>query len=321
MYFAGSRSRAALAGSCIPRADARRFSHRAPQPRHAVFALGVRPRCGTGDHHAARCGQALHVDAGDRRGPLRPRASTAAGRLHLHRENDRHALRPPAIRILVDPANPEDARKVHALQDAIKVTQPAARAASRCPTGIRRARRRCATRSWRWARPCPTRSAPSAARAGRSGRAPDRHRERSGAAIRRRTPCISTSPRAKNDGTTIYRLTVKATCRSTASGRSASTTPGATSRRTRSTPTRSTTSPRRRAADGSVTVQFGGCDGKIANCLPIMPGWNYMVRLYPTSSSSWGMTSVSGISAPITAASSATARRTSTGLPGKAASS
>jgi hypothetical protein len=33
-------------------------------------------------------------------------------------------------------------------------------------------------------------------------------------------------------------------------------------------------------ADGSVAVQFGGCDGKIANCLPIMPGWNYTVRLY-----------------------------------------
>jgi hypothetical protein len=33
-------------------------------------------------------------------------------------------------------------------------------------------------------------------------------------------------------------------------------------------------------ADGSVTVQFGGCDGKIPNCLPIMPGWNYTVRLY-----------------------------------------
>lgn len=27
-------------------------------------------------------------------------------------------------------------------------------------------------------------------------------------------------------------------------------------------------------------VQFGGCDGKIANCLPIMKGWNYTVRLY-----------------------------------------
>jgi hypothetical protein len=33
-------------------------------------------------------------------------------------------------------------------------------------------------------------------------------------------------------------------------------------------------------ADGSVAVQFGGCDGTIPNCLPTMPGWNYMVRLY-----------------------------------------
>ncbi|MFJ3054070.1 DUF1254 domain-containing protein [Pseudomonas nitroreducens] len=36
----------------------------------------------------------------------------------------------------------------------------------------------------------------------------------------------------------------------------------------------------KRAADGSVQVLFGGCDGKQANCLPITPGWNYMVRLY-----------------------------------------
>lgn len=32
--------------------------------------------------------------------------------------------------------------------------------------------------------------------------------------------------------------------------------------------------------DGSVTIQFGGCDGSAVNCLPITPGWNYMVRLY-----------------------------------------
>jgi hypothetical protein len=36
----------------------------------------------------------------------------------------------------------------------------------------------------------------------------------------------------------------------------------------------------KQSADGSVAVQFGGCDGKINNCLPIMPGWNYTVRLY-----------------------------------------
>ncbi|UHQ19849.1 DUF1254 domain-containing protein [Lysobacter sp. KIS68-7] len=33
-------------------------------------------------------------------------------------------------------------------------------------------------------------------------------------------------------------------------------------------------------ADGGIDIQFGGCDGKIPNCLPIAPGWNYMVRLY-----------------------------------------
>jgi hypothetical protein len=33
-------------------------------------------------------------------------------------------------------------------------------------------------------------------------------------------------------------------------------------------------------SDGSVEIQFGGCDGSRANCLPITPGWNYLVRLY-----------------------------------------
>jgi hypothetical protein len=32
--------------------------------------------------------------------------------------------------------------------------------------------------------------------------------------------------------------------------------------------------------DGSVTVQFGGRETQTPNCLSIMPGWNYMVRLY-----------------------------------------
>ena len=36
----------------------------------------------------------------------------------------------------------------------------------------------------------------------------------------------------------------------------------------------------KKSADGSVAVQFGGCDGKIPNCLPTVPGWNYMVRFY-----------------------------------------
>ena len=36
----------------------------------------------------------------------------------------------------------------------------------------------------------------------------------------------------------------------------------------------------KKSPDGSVAIQFGGCDDKIPNCLPIMDGWNYTVRLY-----------------------------------------
>lgn len=36
----------------------------------------------------------------------------------------------------------------------------------------------------------------------------------------------------------------------------------------------------KKSADGSVAVQFGGCDGKIDNCLPVVGGWNYTIRLY-----------------------------------------
>ena len=35
-----------------------------------------------------------------------------------------------------------------------------------------------------------------------------------------------------------------------------------------------------KAVDGPVTIQFGGCASAIPNCLPIMKGWNCMVRLY-----------------------------------------
>jgi hypothetical protein len=33
-------------------------------------------------------------------------------------------------------------------------------------------------------------------------------------------------------------------------------------------------------ADGTVTVHFGACNSDKPNCLPIMPGWNYAVRMY-----------------------------------------
>jgi hypothetical protein len=35
-----------------------------------------------------------------------------------------------------------------------------------------------------------------------------------------------------------------------------------------------------RNRDGSMTVHLGGCDDGRENCLPIMEGWNYVIRLY-----------------------------------------
>ncbi len=35
-----------------------------------------------------------------------------------------------------------------------------------------------------------------------------------------------------------------------------------------------------RNQDGSMTIHFGGCDDNRSNCLPVMEGWNYAVRLY-----------------------------------------
>ncbi|WP_243378044.1 DUF1254 domain-containing protein [Stenotrophomonas indicatrix] len=36
----------------------------------------------------------------------------------------------------------------------------------------------------------------------------------------------------------------------------------------------------KKSSDGSYRIQFGGCETKADNCIPIMKGWNYTVRLY-----------------------------------------
>jgi hypothetical protein len=36
----------------------------------------------------------------------------------------------------------------------------------------------------------------------------------------------------------------------------------------------------KKGPDGATNIQFGACDGKIPNCLPITKGWNYTVRLF-----------------------------------------
>ena len=32
--------------------------------------------------------------------------------------------------------------------------------------------------------------------------------------------------------------------------------------------------------DGSITINFGGCEDGRVNCIPVSEGWNYVVRMY-----------------------------------------
>jgi len=89
---------------------------------------------------------------------------------------------------------------------------------------------------------------------------------------------VSVTP-AKNDGTTIYKLTVKDVPVDAFWSISVYNAKGYFEKNPYNAYTLNNITGAK-GADGSVTIQFGGCDGKIPNCLPITSGWNYTVRLY-----------------------------------------
>ncbi len=54
----------------------------------------------------------------------------------------------------------------------------------------------------------------------------------------------------------------------------------------------------KKGKDGAIKIQFGGCAGRIVNCIPITDGWNYTVRLYrPSRGNSRRLVEVSGAAA------------------------
>jgi len=66
------------------------------------------------------------------------------------------------IRTLIDPADPQDVKKVHALQDAMKVEQKST-GSLELPNWMRRARRKCVTHCWSSAPPRQASRTPLAA--------------------------------------------------------------------------------------------------------------------------------------------------------------
>ena len=89
---------------------------------------------------------------------------------------------------------------------------------------------------------------------------------------------ISVTP-AKNDGKTVYRLVVKDVPVDAFWSVSVYNAQGFFEKNALDAYTINDLTGKK-GADGAITIQFGGCDGKIPNCLPTVAGWNYTVRLY-----------------------------------------
>lgn len=182
------------------------------------------------------------------------------------------------IRTLVDPDEPEDLRKVHALQDAITVRQAGAgsfEVPNWDPVSQKKVRDALLVLSS---------TSPSFAGAfGRKGEVDPVKRLLGAAAGWGGNPdkdatYLNETP-AKNDGATIHRLTVKDVPVDAFWSISVYNEQGYFEKNALDAYSINSITGQK-GADGSTTVQFGGCDGKIPNCIPIVQGWNYTVRLY-----------------------------------------
>jgi hypothetical protein len=183
-----------------------------------------------------------------------------------------------AVRILVDPANPKDLEEARKLQDAIKVEQKSSG--------------KFEAPNWDPATQKVVREAllvlgstlPDSRRMFGAKAEVDPVRHLIGSALAwggnpdKDAVYLNVTP-PKNDGTTVYRLTVKDVPVDGFWSVSVYNAKGYFEPNKENAYTVNNLTAKKEA-DGSVVIQFGGCDGKAPNCLPITTGWNYMVRLY-----------------------------------------
>ncbi|NLS69510.1 DUF1254 domain-containing protein [Bradyrhizobium brasilense] len=183
-----------------------------------------------------------------------------------------------ALRTLVDPNDPKDVETVHALQDAIKISQKSP-GKFEVPNWDQASQKRIRDAllvlndyTGGFAHAFGSREQVDPVRhligtaAGWGGN-PDKD-----------ATYLSVTP-AKNDGTTVYKLTVRDVPVDGFWSISVYNAKGYFEKNSHDAYTLNNITGAK-GPDGSVAVQFGGCDGKIPNCLPITKGWNYTVRLY-----------------------------------------
>lgn len=208
-----------------------------------------------------------------------PLVAYDAGRHTLTRETIGTRYVFVAVRTLVDPGDPADLKAVHALQDAIRVEQTA-RGVFETPSWDPVSQKQVREALLSLAETLPD----SKKMFGPRGGDLDPVRRLIGAASawggnpETEALYLNVEPE-QNDGKAIYRLTVRdvpvdgfwsislynADGYFQANARNAYSINNITAAKD---------------PDGAVTIQFGDCGDDVRNCLPTMPGWNYLVRLY-----------------------------------------
>lgn len=201
-----------------------------------------------------------------------------AGKHVLSRESVGTRYAVMGVRTLVDPNNPDDIRQVHALQDAIKVSQ-------KDPGTL-------ALPNWDAASQKKVRDAllvlaatvPDFRGAFGKKRDVDPVRHLLGAAAAwgglpdKDAVYLNVQP-DNNDGKTPYRLRVKPVPVDGFWSVSVYNAKGYFEKNAANAYTLNNLTAKK-DPDGDITIQFGGCDANVANCLPIVEGWNYTVRMY-----------------------------------------
>jgi hypothetical protein len=207
-----------------------------------------------------------------------PSVAYGAGKYTFNREQVGTRYFIAGIRMLVDPANPQDMQAVHALQDAIKGEQ-AAPGKFEVPNWDAASQKKVREALMVLAGTVPDTKRMFGAR---DQVDPVRHLIGSatgwGGNPNKDALYLTVTP-SKNDGTTVHRLSVKNVPVDGFWSISVYNAKGFFEPNKLNSYTLNNLTAKK-DADGSVTIQFGSCDGKTANCLPITPGWNYWVRLY-----------------------------------------